>query len=133
MSQCALGFAHYKTGEVWMFALCRVAAALFVLVALAACDEDSAEAPETESIFQNTTATQRETCERSGGRWGTAKNAAAFVCYRTMPDANRTCETSRDCAGICLARSRTCSPVKPFFGCHEEITPSGAIQTVCVE
>ena len=116
-----------------MSALGRVLAALLVLGLLVACDEDSPDASEPESIFPTNVNAERETCERSGGRWGEVANGIAFVCYRTQPDANQTCETSRDCAGMCLARSRSCSPIKPFYGCHEVISDSGLLQTVCLE
>ena len=116
-----------------MSALGRVLAALFLLVALVACDEDSPETTETQSIFPDIQKTEREACERRGGRWGTAANRVSFVCYRTLSDANQSCRTERDCQGFCLARSRTCSPVEPFYGCHQVISQSGLLQTVCIE
>ncbi len=128
-----LGFRQGKTGEERMFAVRRSLAALFVLVAVVACDEDSPDTAESQSIFPDITKTESEACERSGGSWGKAANGQSFVCYRNLPDANQICQTSRDCAGICLARSRTCSPVTPFYGCHEVISQAGVTQTVCLE
>lgn len=116
-----------------MSVLCRVWATLFVLIALVACDEDSPDQSEPQSIFPQTLDGEREACEGSGGTWGGVGNGIAFVCYRNLPDANKVCETSSDCAGMCLARSRTCTPITPFYGCHEVISDAGLRQTVCLE
>ena len=130
---CRLGFPHGKTGEERMSAVRRILAAMVVLVVVVACDEDDPDRVENQSIFPDITKTERDACERGGGSWGKAANGLTFVCYRALPDANQSCRTSSDCAGICLARSRTCSPVKPFYGCHEVISQAGVTQTVCLE
>lgn len=36
------------------------------------------------------------------------------------------------CRGLCLADSRTCSAVRPFFGCHER-DENGQIQVICID
>lgn len=69
-------------------------------------------------------------CATRGGRWGRAGNGG-FVCYEPLPDANRVCDGARDCAGACLARSRTCAPMRPLTGCHDILTGSGAVATQC--
>ena len=38
-----------------------------------------------------------------------------------------------DCDGMCLARSRTCSPIKPLFGCQDVLADNGTVGTVCVD
>ena len=116
-----------------MSAFRRVLTVVLMMVVLLSCDEDSGSAPASDSIFPDLMNEQRESCERRGGRWGPAANKTTFVCYQTLPDANQTCKTGRDCQGFCLSRSRTCSPVTPFYGCHEVLSNSGLPQTVCIE
>jgi hypothetical protein len=114
-----------------MSAIRRIVTVCLCSLALAACQEDVPS--ESESGIPDILAGQRAACAKQGGEFGQAPNGVTFVCYRTLPDANRTCTTSRDCEGLCLARSRTCSPVEPMFGCHEVISSSGLRQTLCTE
>lgn len=71
-------------------------------------------------------------CERTGGRWAPSGAETTFTCFRDTRDANQSCSSASDCEGLCLARSRTCSPVKPFLGCHETLTEAGLPATLCV-
>lgn len=74
---------------------------------------------------------QRSACTRRGGRYeGTA--AGAFYCLREHADAGRQCRTGADCAGECLARSGTCAPVSPLFGCHDVLDARGRQVTQCL-
>ena len=116
-----------------MSAVRRVLTVVLMVMALVSCDEDTGSEPVRDSAFPDLLGEQREKCERRGGRWGPAANKTSFACYLTLPDANKTCETGRDCQGLCLARSRTCSPITPFYGCHEVISRAGLPQTVCLE
>jgi hypothetical protein len=61
---------------------------------------------------------------RAGGLW---------ACIRTTRDGGRTCATATACEGECLARSRTCAPFEPLFGCHEVLDQAGRPQTLCRE
>jgi hypothetical protein len=108
-------------------------AVLLCVLAVAACQEDGPQASESQSAFPDLLALQREACEKDGGRWGVALSKASFACYRTMRDAGKICRAASDCLGHCLARSRTCSPVEPFFGCHEVMSEAGVPQTLCIE
>ena len=105
--------------------------ALIACLALAGCEE---EAPEiTGGTFGPELFQQQQTlCEETGGRWGRG-GLAGFVCYREPPDAGRQCRAESDCTSLCLARSGTCAPVAPFFGCHEVLTDTGARATVCID
>ena len=76
---------------------------------------------------------QQAKCAADGGRWGAGGGNGNFVCYMPTKDANQTCTSGLDCEGLCLARSRTCAPVTPFFGCHEVLNSRGAAQTLCIE
>ena len=103
------------------------------LLVLAACQiepdvQDTGLAGYDPNLIEN----QRAACEARGGRFGAGGAEGSFVCYENTRDANQSCSSGLDCEGLCLARSQTCSPVKPFFGCHEVLSNSGARSTVCL-
>ena len=107
----------------------RVMLAAAACLALAACQENGPDA-ETDQAF-DPLADARAACERSGGSWGARDGGVLFTCFRETRDANRSCLKASDCQGLCLARSRTCSPVTPFIGCHEILTEGGRPATQC--
>jgi hypothetical protein len=53
-------------------------------------------------------------CESRGGLWARGRSKA-------------------DCQGQCLARSMTCAPALPMFGCHEVVERSGMRVTLCID
>ncbi|MDF0599158.1 hypothetical protein P1J78_00305 [Psychromarinibacter sp. C21-152] len=73
----------------------------------------------------------RVICEAKGGRWSRA-SGSSYTCVYPTTDANKACTAPDQCEGYCLARSGTCAPVKPLFGCHEIVSSNGGMQTVCV-
>ena len=115
-----------------MPALYRAIALIFGLFLLAACFEDGQSTPESDFIFPDLLSEQRMACEREGGRWGPSP-AGGSTCYRNLSDAGKQCRGENDCQGVCLARSGTCSPITPFFGCHEVLSSTGVVQTLCLE
>ena len=97
---------------------------------LGSCQEDgAASAPEAAPVPALVTEARAQ-CERDGGTW-TSRGSALFTCYRPTRYANKTCAAGSDCEGLCLARSRTCSPITPFLGCHEILTDGGTRATQC--
>ena len=116
-----------------MSAIRRVMTVVLCGIFLVACQEDGPEVSESETAIPDILAVERKACERSGGRWALAIGKTSFVCYRNLSDAHTPCRSENDCEGLCLARSRTCSPVTPFFGCHEVLSPTGVRQTLCIE
>lgn len=116
-----------------MRAIRREVAVLCCAVLLAACQEDG---PATSSEIGPTPdllSIAARDCTRSGGNWGLTPGRAAYTCYRQTRDSGKTCSDAGDCQGMCLARSRTCSPVEPFFGCHQVLNNEGRVQTLCIE
>jgi hypothetical protein len=77
-------------------------------------------------------ARQQSECQRGGGTF-TARAGGLYACVTPTRDAGRSCRTGADCAGLCLARSMTCAPVAPLFGCNEVLDSRGARQTLCVD
>ncbi|QYZ68534.1 hypothetical protein [Neotabrizicola shimadae] len=72
-------------------------------------------------------------CERKGGSWASAGGSGAKACVKRTRDAGKQCTTGRQCEGDCLARSQTCSPITPLFGCNEILQDNGARVNQCIE
>ncbi|PRY24917.1 hypothetical protein CLV78_10290 [Aliiruegeria haliotis] len=72
-------------------------------------------------------------CTARGGYLATRPGGALRVCTITPRDANQACTTGADCEGLCLARSKTCAPAVPLFGCHEVIMDNGQLATNCLD
>ena len=107
----------------------RLVLAAAACLAIASCQEDGSEPGSDQAL--DPLADARTACERSGGNWGAREGGVLFTCFRETRDANRSCLKASDCQGVCLARSRTCSPVTPFLGCHEVLTEGGRTATQC--
>ena len=71
-------------------------------------------------------------CEKKGGRFAKAGNSTPVVCVRETRDGGKSCRRETDCEGLCLARSRSCSPITPVLGCQESLTRDGLRVTECV-
>jgi len=99
-----------------------------------ATEDGAAPADEAPPPERDVFAAARAACEAEGGTFGRAPGGGeARICFRTPDDANAPCRTGADCAGACLARSRTCAPVVPLMGCHEVILSNGIRATECVQ
>jgi predicted small lipoprotein YifL len=71
-------------------------------------------------------------CEKKGGRWSMAGSAMASFCQTPTKDGGKSCTGETDCAGHCLARSATCAPFTPLFGCNDILTAEGRLITQCL-
>lgn len=78
-------------------------------------------------------AIQMQECEKQGGTFRPVRPGGALACFTTPKDAGQFCSASTDCESACLARSRTCAPVKPMFGCDEVLNSGGFRVTQCIE
>ncbi len=74
---------------------------------------------------------ERVLCEEKGGMWSRA--GGGYSCVFATRDANRYCTAASQCEGYCLARSSTCAPVTPLYGCHDIVSGSGGMQRVCLQ
>ncbi|MCC0076493.1 MAG: hypothetical protein H6898_07885 [Rhodobacter sp.] len=77
-------------------------------------------------------AQQRAACQREGGQL-MPRGGGFFACVRPTRDAGRHCTAARDCEGLCLARSSTCAPLHPLYGCQEVFTLPGRRETLCTD
>jgi len=76
---------------------------------------------------------QRLACEKQGGDFVIVGNSGAMACQSGTKDAGKTCNSSDECDGSCLARSRSCAPVKPLFGCNDILEAGSRLVSLCIE
>lgn len=95
---------------------------------------DAETAPEQKPLTRrpDPNADVRAKCERQGGNFAKTPSGN-FVCVTLTNEGNKFCTAESQCKGGCLARSQTCSPVTPLIGCHQMITGSGGMATVCLD
>jgi len=106
--------------------------ALFVLAAsLASCL--GPEEPALPPVGAAADEAARLACERRGGRFAPGGQSGGLTCFMTPPDAGKRCTRASDCSTQCLARSGTCVPITPLFGCNEILTDTGARLTQCID
>jgi hypothetical protein len=72
-------------------------------------------------------------CVKRGDLWVHAGKSIAFTCVKKTRDSGKQCRKSTDCIGSCLARSMTCAPYDPLFGCNEILQDDGSRVTLCIE
>ena len=72
-------------------------------------------------------------CETSGGQWVAAGETGAFYCASQTRDAGKRCSKKTQCQGVCLARSGTCSPITPLYGCNDVLEKDGRQVTLCID
>ncbi len=88
--------------------------------------EAAAEVPPPKSASQLA-------CERRNGTWTSTGSAGLRTCVLPTRDGGKQCTRESQCDSTCLARSRTCAPIKPLLGCHEVLQDNGARVTSCLE
>ena len=82
------------------------------------------EAPETP---------QQLLCQKAKGQWLSAGDTGAFYCASLTRDSGKQCRKKGDCQGQCLARSGTCSPITPLYGCNDVLEKDGRQVTLCID
>lgn len=72
-------------------------------------------------------------CEKARGQWVAAGETGAYYCASLTRDAGKQCSRKSQCEGLCLARSRTCAPVMPLYGCNDVLERDGRQVTLCID
>lgn len=72
-------------------------------------------------------------CEKKRDLWVKAGKSGASACVKRTRDAGKRCTTGKQCQGECLARSGTCAPYQPLFGCNEVLQENGVRTTLCLD
>lgn len=107
--------------------------AICAMVILAGCQEETAVLDDgLDGYDPHSVDIQRASCLEREGRFGEGTAEGTFLCYLNTKDAEKSCSKSTDCDGECLARSRTCSPIKPILGCQDILSSSGKTSRLCV-
>lgn len=76
---------------------------------------------------------EQAACLAKGGIWSANGASPLHTCVTRTRDAGKSCRKETDCDGLCLARSRTCAPVKPLFGCNPILQADGTEATLCID
>lgn len=72
-------------------------------------------------------------CVKRGGSWRKAGKSSGETCFTQTRDAGKSCQRESDCQGFCLARSNTCAPFTPMFGCNDIVQDNGVMVTLCID
>ena len=72
-------------------------------------------------------------CEKSKGQWVSAGDTGANYCASMTRDGGKQCTKKTQCQGVCLARSGTCAPVTPLYGCNDVLEKDGRQVTLCID
>jgi hypothetical protein len=72
-------------------------------------------------------------CEKSRGQWVGAGETGAFYCASLTRDGGKQCSKKTQCQGVCLARSGTCAPITPLYGCNDVLEKDGRQVTLCID
>lgn len=76
---------------------------------------------------------EEKSCMKKGGRWAQAGKSGAKTCIKLTKDGGKQCNSESDCEGYCLARSGTCAPAIPMFGCNDILQDNGVQVTLCID
>ncbi|TXI00683.1 MAG: hypothetical protein E6Q73_08335 [Pseudorhodobacter sp.] len=90
----------------------------------------TAAEPETPPELQTP---EQARCLKKGGVWATAGKSGAKACVKRTKDAGKSCTKQTQCEGFCLARSRSCAPITPMFGCTDILQADGREVTLCLD
>lgn len=100
-----------------------------------ASDEAAPAVPEpTEEVAPAPPASPEEArCLKTGGTWALAGQSGAKACVTLTRDGGKACTRQSQCEGYCLARSGTCAPITPMFGCNDILQDDGREVTLCLD
>ncbi len=96
-------------------------------------EEPAAEEPATEEPPPVPQSPAEAKCLKSGGLWASAGKTGAQACVQRTKDAGKRCTKQTQCEGFCLARSGTCAPITPMFGCNDILQADGRMVTLCLD
>jgi hypothetical protein len=88
---------------------------------------------EVEEVPAEAKSERQLACEKKKGSWAKVGKGKSRACIFTTRDAGKRCERKSQCEGECLARSGTCSPIRPLYGCEEVLQEDGRRVTLCLE
>ncbi len=89
--------------------------------------------PEPQAEPKPPSSPEEAACLKKKGLWVRAGKSIAYACVKITKDSGKQCRKSSDCQGSCLARSMTCAPYDPLFGCNEILQDDGVRVTLCID
>lgn len=93
----------------------------------------AADAPAADASAAVPDSPEARACLRRGGIWTVLARSGLGVCQNRTRDAMRACRRGTDCQGDCLARSGTCAPAVPMFGCNDILDDLGRRVRQCLD
>lgn len=98
-----------------------------------AADAVPAPKPDLAEVPPTPKSERQLACEKRNGKWVKIGKGEVRACVYPTRDSGKRCERESQCDGVCLARSGTCSPYKPMFGCNEILQDDGMRVTLCLD
>ena len=96
-------------------------------------DETAVSPPPEAAPPPATLSPEAQACQKRGGRYIKTGSGNLRACVKVTGEEGKTCTRETDCKGACLARSGTCSPVTPLFGCNDILQADGRRVTLCLD
>ena len=96
-------------------------------------DAASDTAPAAEVVPPAPLSPEAQACKRKGGSYLKTGDSNLRSCVRLTGEGAKHCTSGKDCKGACLARSGTCSPADPLFGCNEILQDDGRRVNLCLD
>ena len=101
--------------------------------AAADADHSSAQQADVAQPAAPPASPEEAACVRKKGMWVKAGKSGLMACVKITRDSGKMCRSGKDCSGECLARSLTCAPYSPLFGCNEIVQDDGVRTTLCLD
>ena len=94
---------------------------------------EPAPTPDMTEIPVTPKSEQQLACEKKKGHWSRVGKGEGRACVYQTRDSGKRCERESQCDSVCLARSGTCAPFKPMYGCNEILQDNGVRVTLCLD
>ena len=103
-----------------------------MLLMLGACQEELVSNPEP-ALPPELVAREKanQDCVKAGGT-PVINGFGVSICQVKTQDGGKSCSSSDDCEGFCLAEGQICTSHSPHFGCFETYE-NGQRLTLCVD
>ena len=103
-----------------------------MLLMLGACQEELVSNPEP-ALPPELVALEKanHNCSKAGGT-PVINGFGILICQVKTQDGGKSCSSSDDCEGFCLAEGQICTSHSPHFGCFETYE-NGQRLTLCVD
>lgn len=98
-----------------------------------AASPESTPAPDQSAPPPDPQSPEEVKCLKAGHAWASTGTGGAMACVKRTKDGGKACTRQTQCEGYCLARSRSCAPITPMFGCNDILQADGSEATLCLD